>query len=107
MRPLAYPIVCVAKAIWSRQLAEKIHTMSFNPKGAWENIRILCKGDKADHTSTKLIQLRFPLGDLAETDKDNAKVFARYFGKVLNKKKSIHNNVLNNIDSCEVISISI
>ena len=34
----------IAKARWSRHLAETIHNMLFNPKGAWENILILCKG---------------------------------------------------------------
>ena len=47
--------------------------------------------------------MRLPSGDLAETDKDNAKVSAKHFGKVLSKKKSIHNNVTNNIDSGEVM----
>ena len=77
--------------------------MLFNPKGAQENMQILCKGEKANHTYQKLIQMRIPSGDLAETDEDNVKVFAKHFGKVLNKKKSIHNNVLNNINSREVM----
>ena len=37
--------------------------------------------------------MRLPSGDLAETDEDNAKVFVKHFGKVLNNKKSIKNNV--------------
>ena len=78
--------------------------MSFNPKGAWENIRLFFKGKKAHHTSLKIIQMRLPLGDISETDKYNAQVFAKHFGKVLNNKKSIHNNVLNDIDSREVMS---
>ena len=90
------------KARWSRHLAETIHDMSFNPKGAWPNIRIMCKGEKVHHTSPKIIQTRLTSGDLAETDEDNAKVFAKHFGKVLNNKKSIHKNVLNNINSREV-----
>ena len=47
--------------------------------------------------------MRLPFGDLAETDEDNAKVFAKHFGKVLNNKKSINNNFLNNINSHEVM----
>ena len=78
--------------------------MSFNPKGAWENICILYKREKAHHTSPKLFQMRLPLGYLAETDEDNAKVFVKHFGKVLNNKKSINNNVLNNINSREVMN---
>ena len=48
--------------------------------------------------------MRLPSGDLAETDEYNAKVFAKNFGKVMNNKKSNHKNVLNDIDSREVIS---
>ena len=47
--------------------------------------------------------MRLPLGDLSETDEDNFKVFAKHFGKVMENKKSIHNNVLNNIKSREVM----
>ena len=63
----------------------------------------MCKGEKSHHTSTKLTQMRLPLGDLSETDEDNAKVFAKHFGKVLNNKKSIQKNALNNINSREVM----
>ena len=97
-------IIEIANARWSRNLSETIHNMSFNPKGAWENILILCKGEKAHHTSPKLFQMKLPLGDLAERDEDNAKIFVKHFGKVLNNKKSINNNVMNNINSCEVIN---
>ena len=45
--------------------------------------------------------MRLPSEDLAETDEDNAKVFVKHFGKVLNNKKCINNNVLNNINSRE------
>ena len=34
-------IIEISKARWSRHLAETIHNMLFNPKGAWENIRIM------------------------------------------------------------------
>ena len=47
--------------------------------------------------------MRLTSGDLAETDEDNAKVFAKRFGKVLNNMKIIHNKVLNNINSHEVM----
>ena len=75
--------------------------MSLNPKGDWEDIRIMCKGEKAHHTYPKLIKMRLPSGELSETDEDNAKVFEEHFGKVLINKRSIHNNVLNNINSRE------
>ena len=97
-------IIEISKARWSRHLAETILKMLFNPKRVWENIRILCKGEKANHTSPRLIKMRPPSVDLYEMDEDNAKVFAKNFGKVLNNKKSINNNVLNNINSCEVMN---
>ena len=34
--------------------------------------------------------MMIPSGDLAEKYEDNAKVFAKHFGKVLNDKKSIY-----------------
>ena len=47
--------------------------------------------------------MRIPSGDLAEKYEDNAKVFAKHFGKVLKNKKIIYKNVLNNITSREVM----
>ena len=60
--------------------------------------------EKAHHKSTKIIQLRLPSGDFSETDEENSKVSAKHIRKVLNNKKSIHNNVLNDIESREVMS---
>ena len=48
--------------------------------------------------------MRIPSGDLAETDEYNAKVFVKHFGKVLNNEKNINNNVLNIINSREVMN---
>ena len=48
--------------------------------------------------------MRLPSGDLSEMDEDNAKVFAKHFGKVLNNKKSINKNVFNNINLREVMN---
>ena len=48
--------------------------------------------------------MRLPSGDLAEMDEENAKVFAKHFGKVLNNKKNINNKVLNDIKSREVMN---
>ena len=62
-------IIEIAKSGWSRHLAETIHNMSFNPKGAWENIQILCKGEKYHHTSPKLIQIRLPWETLLKRKK--------------------------------------
>ena len=48
--------------------------------------------------------MRLPSGDFAETDKDNSKMIVKHSGKVLNNKKSINVNVLNNINLCEVMN---
>ena len=48
--------------------------------------------------------MRLPSEDLAETDEDNAKLFVKHFRKVFKNKKSINNNVLNNINSREVMN---
>ena len=37
-------IIEIAKSRWSRHLAETIHNMSFNPKGAWEKYGFCAKG---------------------------------------------------------------
>ena len=33
--------IALAKAAWSAHQAEKIHSMCFNPKEAWESVRVL------------------------------------------------------------------
>ena len=86
--------VGIAKTRWSRLLAQNIHNMSFSPKAAWANIRLLSKGGKSHHSAPKTIHMRLPSGELAECDEDNMRVFADNFTKVLNNQKNTDNEVV-------------
>ena len=60
-------------------------------------------GDTSHHTAPLLIQLRLPIGRLAENNEDNISVFASHFKKVLNNHKPTDKAVINNINLREVI----
>ena len=68
--------------------------MSFSPKAAWANIRLISKGGKSHHSAPKTIHMRLPSGELAECDEDNMRVFADNFTKVLNNQKNTDNEVV-------------
>ena len=71
----------MSKTRWSRHLVEVIHNMSFQPKEAWENIRLLSKGGNSHHSSPHTIQMRLLSGELTTTDEENVKVFQFLLGK--------------------------
>ena len=48
----------MAKTRWLRKLAEATQKMSFQPKEAWENIRLLSKEEKSHKSSPHTIQMR-------------------------------------------------
>ena len=87
----------MAKTHWSRNLVEAIHNMSFQPKEAWENIKLLCKGDKSHHSSPQSIQMSMASGELVTTDEENVWVFAGHFGKVFNDMKPTNTSVIKSI----------
>ena len=64
---------------WSFHLAEEIHNISFNPKGAWENIKLLMGFGTLYHTDLRLIQMRLLSGRLAENEEDKVSVFVSHF----------------------------
>ena len=68
-----------AKTRWYCHLAEEIHNMQFNPKGAWENIKILMRGETSHHTAPRLIHMRLISGRLSENNEENVRVFASHF----------------------------
>ena len=47
--------------------------------------------------------MRLTSGQLAENDENNVRLFARHFKKVLNNHRPTDREVVNDIDSCEVI----
>ena len=69
--------------------------MPFNPKEAWAIIGRLTGGESSHHTSTTVIQMRLPSGNIAENDEENVSVFANHFKKVLNNNKSTDTTVIN------------
>ena len=90
-------VVAMAKTSWSCHLVEAIHNMSFQPKEAWANIKLLCKGYKSHHSSPQTIHMRMASGELAMTNGENVLVFAGHFGKVLNDMKPTDTSVINGI----------
>ena len=71
--------------------------MSFLPKEAWADIKLLCKGEKSHHSSPQTIHMRMESSELATTDEDNVWVFAGNLGKVLNDIKPTNTSVINRI----------
>ena len=93
----------MVKTRWSRHLVKAIHNMSFQPKEAWANIKLLCKGEKSRHSSPQTIQIRMTSGELATKDEENVWVFADHFGKVLNNIKPTDTRVINSINLHEAM----
>ena len=50
-------VIAMAKTRWSRHLVEVIHSMYFQPKEAWVNIRLLSKGENSHHASLHTIRM--------------------------------------------------
>ena len=59
--------------------------MSFNPKAAWESVKILTGGTTSHHAKPTIMRMRLPTGKLATTDKENTEVSGPHFEKVFNK----------------------
>ena len=95
--------VDLAKTRWSHNVAREIHNMPFNPKTAWDNIKWIAGGDMSHHSALTLIQMRLPLGQLAENDEENVSVFASHFKIVLNNHKPTDREVINEIDLRKVM----
>ena len=95
--------VDLAKTRWSLHLAREIHNMPFNPNKEWYNIKCLAGGEMSHHCAPTLIQMRLPLGQLAENDEENVSVFASHFKIVLNNHKPTDREVINEIDLRKVM----
>ena len=90
-------LISLAKASWSAHQSGKIHNMSFNPKAAWGNVKILTGGTTSHHTKPTIMRMRLSTGKLATTDKENAEVLGPHFEKVFNKHRPIEWEVINKI----------
>ena len=62
-------LISLSKASWSAHQAEKIYNMSFNPKAAWESVKILTGGITSHRAKPTIMRMRLPTGKLATTDK--------------------------------------
>ena len=71
--------------------------MSFNPKAAWESVKILTGGTTSHHAKPTIMRMRLPTGKLATTDKENAEVLGTHFEKVFNNHRLIEWEVINEI----------
>ena len=49
--------IALAKVSWYAHQAEKIHSMRFNPKEAWESFRVLSRGETSYHASPTVMQM--------------------------------------------------
>ena len=74
--------ISLANAAWSALQAEQIHTMRFNPKTAWECIKVLAGGTTSHHKAPTVMQLMLPTGTLSSTDAENVSVMGPHFEKV-------------------------
>ena len=71
--------------------------MIFNPKAAWESVKILTGGTTSHNAKPTITRMRPPTVKLATTNKDNAEVLGPHFDKVFNKHCPIKWKVINKI----------
>ena len=81
--------ISLAKAAWSSLQAEQIHTMRFNPKTAWESVKVLAGGMTSHHKAPTVMRLMLPTGTLASTDAENASVMGPHFEKVYTNHQQV------------------
>ena len=81
--------ISLANAAWSVLQAEQIHTMRFNPKTAWESVKVLAGGMTSHHKEPTVMRLMLPTGTLASTDAENASVMGLHFEKVYTNHQQV------------------
>ena len=59
-----------------------IHTMRFNPKKAWESVKVLAGGMTSHQKTPTVMRIMLPTGSLASTDAENSSVMGPHFEKV-------------------------
>ena len=81
--------ILLAKAAWSALQAEQIHNMRFNPKTAWESVKVLAGGMTSHHKTPIVMRLMLPTGLLASTDAENSSVMGPHFKKVYTNHRQV------------------
>ena len=71
--------------------------MSFNPRVAWEHIRLLTKGKTAHHQKRVYMAMQLPDGTKATNFAENMSVFGPHFSNVFNNHRPINPDILQHI----------
>ena len=90
--------IALAKAAWSLHQAAKIHEMRFNPKLAWESVKVLAGGEESHRKAPTVMRLKLPSAKLATTDAENASIMDPHFEKVYTNHREIDWPVLLGIE---------
>ncbi len=78
--------------------------MRMNPRLAWENIRILTRGETAHHKTTINMAMRLPNGSLALSGAKNMSIFGPHFEQVFNNHRKVDFDVVNLITQREILT---
>ena len=81
--------ISLAKSAWSALQAEQIHNMRFNPKTAWESVKVLAGGMTSHHKTPTVMRLMLPTGLLASTDAENSSAMGPHFQKVYTNHRKL------------------
>ena len=86
-----------AKATWYADICQKIHDMRFDPRLAWEHIRLLTKGEMAHHNKLTNMAMQLPNGNKATNASENMEVFGPHFHNVFNNHRPMDSTVLEHV----------
>jgi hypothetical protein len=100
----AKDMVLIAKSRWYSNICSHIHDMRMNPRLAWENIRILTRGETAHHKTTINMAMRLPNGSLALSGAKNMSIFGPHFEQVFNNHRKVDFDVVNLITQREILT---
>ena len=63
--------------------------MRFNPKTAWESVKVLAGGMTSHHKAPTVMRLTLPTGLLASMDAENSSVMGPHFEKVYTNHRQV------------------
>jgi hypothetical protein len=92
-----------AKAKWYAQICSKIHNMRFNPRVAWEHIRLLTKGETTHHKKSMNMAMQLPDGTRATIASKNMSVFGPHFNRVFNNNRPVDPSILQHVPQCRTL----
>jgi hypothetical protein len=77
--------------------------MRFNPRAAWEHVRLLAKGETAHHKKTVNMAMRLLDGTRATNASENMSVFGPHFNRVFNNHHPVDPSVLQHVPQCRTM----